>query len=647
MLRVKCIVLLVVGMVGVARGQSGCLYPQDSEFRETKLLDGVWSFRIAPRTDPELGFREKWFSQPLAQTGDVLPMPVPSSYNDITQNATIRDHVGWVWYDTRFYAPQRWNGSEQNVFLRFGSVHYVAVVWLNGEQVLKHVGGHLPFQAVVTKLLKYSSDNLLTVAVNNTLTPETIPQGQINFEDDSSRYPPGYFTQTYTFDFFNYAGIHRHVTLFTTPQVFIDDITVVTDVDDDQPNSGILQYNVAVSPSSTATYVKCEVRLLDQLGSVVANGGDLKGTLVVPSATLWWPYTMSSNPGYLYTLEVKIKASDDKQDAYRLKVGIRRVSWNSTSIMINGKPLYIRGLGKHEDSNIRGKGLDYSLIVKDFNLLKWLGANAFRTSHYPYAEEIMDRADAEGVLVIDESPAVDLVNFDAELMNRHMDVMEALIRRDKNRPSVIMWSLANEPRTQKLASGLYFKQVAERTRSLDPTRPVTFVTNQDVDKDNAVQYMDVVCVNRYFGWYQDTGHLEVVADQIVHLFDRWHARYSKPILISEYGADTVAGLHSDPPAVFTEDYQAALLMESFKAFDVLRQRGFFVGEMIWNFADFMTAQNVKRVNGNKKGVFTRERHPKLAAHVLRRRYWKLAQLLDGFVDVPGDVERLCPPFVVK
>jgi len=330
-------------------------------------------------------------------------------------------------------------------------------------------------------------------------------------------------------------------------------------------------------------------------------------------------------------LTVSIGDGADIMDEYSVKVGLRELSWNDSQVLINGEPLYVKGCGKHEDSDIRGKGYDPALTVKDFSLLKWLGANAFRTSHYPYAEEIMDRADAEGILVIDECPAVNLRTFDAALQQRHEEVLKELVRRDKNRPSVLMWSLANEPRSYQRMAAHYFSAVANFTRGLDPTRPLTAAINQDVTKDLAAASLDVIFLNRYFSWYEDPGHTELIQRQMVAMVTAWRQSHSKPIGISEYGADTMPGIHSDPASMWSEEYQVEVFSQNFAAFDELRKQGFFVGEMFWNFADFMTKQGITRVGGNHKGVFTRARQPKAVAHTIRRRYNALANATIGGV----------------
>lgn len=246
-------------------------------------------------------------------------------------------------------------------------------------------------------------------------------------------------------------------------------------------------YSVSVNGSAANeadNVLQIQANLYDKEGILVANATSdqkLGGKLQVNPVKPWWPYLMHSEPGYLYQLEIKLLATNDELlDVYRLKVGIRTLSWNSQQFLINGKPVYFRGFGRHEDSDIRGKGLDNALMVRDFNLLKWIGANAYRTSHYPYSEESMQFADEHGIMIIDECPSVDTElsysdtskgfllmllasifrNFSQELLGKHKSSLEQLIHRDRNHPSVVMWSIANEPRTGSVSADSYFEWVS-------------------------------------------------------------------------------------------------------------------------------------------------------------------------------------------
>ncbi|XP_069689806.1 beta-glucuronidase-like [Periplaneta americana] len=630
-----CLYATLVGviMVPIATAE-GILYPIESESRTTHLLDGVWDFRLADPADSAIGHREGWYKQQLRLTGGTIPMPVPSSYNDITEDKEVRDHVGVVWYDRTFYAPKSWSTDNLRVWLRFGGVHYAAQVFLNGGMVLSHSGGHVPFQIEVTSELKYGDKNLISVAVNNTLTDITVPQGQVNelATDNGTK-----IVQGYTFDFFNYAGIHRSVVLYTTPISYIDDIDVSTDINGD---TGIITYKVTAGENPSGT-PEASVSLVDRDGNyVIQDVAGLEGKLEVPQAKLWWPFLMDTDPAYLYTLEVRLTTdSGVSADVYRLPVGIRKVEWNNTAVTINGKPIYIRGFGRHEDSDIRGKGHDFPLIVRDYNLIKWLGANAYRTSHYPYSEEIMDFADKEGIMIIDECPGVNIggYGFKDELLSAHKAALTTLYKRDKNRPSVIMWSVANEALTANTGADTYFSAVAEHIKSLDSSRPITMAMSASYSGDKAGEFMDVIGFNRYNSWYSNGGRTDTIIPNVMSEARDWFTKYNKPIIMTEYGADTMPGLHISPEYIWSEEYQVTVLSKHFEAFDNLMKEGFFIGEMIWNFADFNTAQTYTRVGGNKKGVFTRERQPKASAHLLRKRYWAVAQELDNATP-PSDLD---------
>ncbi|XP_008187067.1 beta-glucuronidase isoform X2 [Acyrthosiphon pisum] len=625
-----CATLVCISALVTCVSTAGILYPRESESREVKSLDGMWNFRLS-LPDPLVGFKERWYMKDLSKTGPVLQMPVPSSYNDVMVDKKIRDHVGLVWYDKSFFAPESWRQQGYRVFLRFGSVNYAAQVWVNTHLVLNHEIGHLPFQRDITANLKFGRLNRITVAVDNVLLATTVPQGSL--QNISTNTGPKTI-QTYTFDFFNYAGIHRSVFLYTTPVVYIDDVDVTTNYTED--SVGLINYKIQYGGSlSSGETLNCSITVLnnenvrEKFTVITDDEEGLSGIIKIENAKLWWPYLMHEEPGYMYTLEIRLSTTWNVDDVYRLPVGIRTIKWTNTAFLINNKPAYLRGFGRHEDSDIRGKGMDYALVTRDYDLIKWIGANSYRTSHYPYAEEIMDFADRHGIMIVDECPSVDTDNFSDKLLKKHTTSLAELIKRDKNRPSVIMWSIANEPRSHHKEADSYFKYVVEFVKSKDKTRPVTAALNKWYSIDRAGQHLDIIGFNRYNAWYTLPGHTEIIQSRIEDEAAKWHAKHNKPVFMTEYGADSYAGLHMSPSFVWSEEYQVELMSEHFKAFDTLRTKNFFIGEMIWNFADFKTEQTVTRVGGNKKGVFTRQREPKSSAYHLRKRYWALANQLDG------------------
>lgn len=484
--------------------------------------------------------------------------------------------------------------------------------------------------------LKNSALNRLTIAVNNTLSVTTSPQGKV--DEATGRLKPD-------FDFFNYAGIHRSVRLYAVPSIHITDVTVVTSTIEES-GSARLRFSFVYDERkeqfqqnnlSSKDVVSCSLEVIDAEQQEVARINACSGSLLIDNPHLWWPVGMAEKPGYQYTGRFVLSNGSEVVDVYYQKFGLRTIQVAEKFLLINGKNIYIRGFGRHEDSSIRGRGLDIPLIVKDNYLMHWIGANSFRTSHYPYSEELMSLADEEGFMVIDECPAVGLHDFNDDLYDQHAASIKELIQRDKNRPSVIAWSVANEPKSQDKRADNYFKRIVSLAKSLDNSRPITAATHSDVEKDLVTQHLDFLMINLYYGWYSNPGSTEVIKKKIIHDVTKWVNKHQKPVMMSEYGADTIAGIHSLPSFVFSEDYQAELVVQHFIAFDELRSKGLLFGEMIWNFADFMTDQTINRVFGNKKGIFTRDRQPKLSARLLRCRYHQL-----GNLTVSEDDFMLCP-----
>ena len=573
------------------------LYPQNNAARIALDLGGVWDFRFQGD--------ERW--QPIA---------VPASYNDQSPDPRFRNAAGKVEYRRNITIPLGWKGMR--VCLRFDAVAHEARILLDGREIAAHRGGFLPFEVELNKWLDYGATAELTVEADNRISHDTLPIGTEGetafFGSDNPGIPAveaGKKMQEErginrpAFDFFNYTGIQRPVRLTATPAQYIRDITLVPSMD------GTVRYRIDTAGDGA----EVRVEILDAEGLPVAGGAGREGSLSIPQPRLWEP-----RPGtpYLYTARILYG-----EDLYEQPFGIREVRTEGTRFLINGKPFRFHGPCKHEDSPFHGRGTDACLNVTDINLYHWLHANCFRTSHYPYAEEMYQLCDREGIVIIDETPAVGMWasgNYGWNLAEYHEQVLKDMIARDKNHPCVVMWSLGNEPDTdtypEKAAE--YWLPLYETAHREDPqNRPVTVVGCQNrYERDRVIRTMDVVLINRYYGWYNLSGDLEAAKFAFRAELDWWETQ-KKPVILSEYGADTIAGLHGASPEMFTEEFQTAYYEAMNECLD---ERAFVIGEMPWNFADFATCQGPMRAGGNRKGLFTRDRRPKMAAHYFRKRW---------------------------
>jgi beta-glucuronidase len=583
------------------------LRPQDGPTRERKKLDGLWRFALDPGGT---GRGDGWWREPLPDAREVA---VPASYNDLFADAAVRDHVGDAWYQTDVVVPRGWAG--QRVVLRFDAATHRAVVWVDDVEVAAHEGGYTPFEADVTTHVRPGRQVRITVVVDNRLTWQSIPPGVVT----DGR-------QTYFHDFFNYAGLHRSVWLYSTPLAHIDDLTVVPGL---EGTTGTVGYRIGTSGGGEVRAV-----LLDAGGTEVARSDGAEGVLTVEEVHPWRP-----GEGYLYDLRAELTDGNEVIDSYRLPVGIRTVEVRGAQFLINGEPFRFTGFGKHEDIPVRGKGHDDAWLVHDGALMEWIGANSFRTAHYPHAEEVLDYADRHGIVVIDEAAAVgqnmklaavvmgtQYETFSPETIDErsreaHAQAVRELIARDKNHPSVVLWSIANEPESDSDAAVDYFEPLFALTRGLDPTRPVASANMMFAPhgRDRLQALGDVVMLNRYYGWYAFPGDLDGAERALQAELEAW-AGEGKPIVVSEFGADAMPGVRSVTPQPWSEEYQAEFLAMYHRVFDRIDA---VVGEHVWSFADFATSAAIGRVDGNRKGVFTRDRRPKAAAFLLRSRWRKL------------------------
>lgn len=576
---------------------------QTNVCRSAVNIDGIWRFKTVDN-----GFL------PVEPLKEYRLMPVPASMNDVVTEYDLREYVGKVAYETLFSCPVE-KGREYRV--RIGAASHKCKVYLNGEYIGGSESAFLPVDLLLPAL---KENNRLTVVIDNRLDYHTLPSGRIvNGNDlfvydqlgkyavsgDKDRFPKE--KQIINHDFYNYTGIHRSVLIYSLPEKHIDDIVIRTVVNGD--------YH-AVSAELKGDGTDAVYTVTDENDEIVSSGRT--GGIHIKDPHLW-----QVGKSYLYTLTVRTAT-----DCYREKFGIRKISFDDRSLYVNDEPVYLKGFGMHEDFPVIGKGNNSAVNIRDFELLKWINANCFRTSHYPYAEEIMDLADEYGMLVVDEVPAVGCNNWpdytygkdrlDDVTLALHKNSLRIMLERDKNHPCMAMVSVANEAATYEDASREYFSEVIGYVRSLTDLPVTTAELTRSCEGNKIGDLVDFIGLNRYFGWYDEIGNIKAAEPLLKRDLEAYYKQFGKPIIMFEFGAEGIEGLHSAPALAFSEEYQTEFLKEYSRVFDELP---YVQGELVWNFADFMTKQGTIRVNGNRKGVFTRERQPKSAAFYLKER-WK-------------------------
>ncbi|BBD73275.1 beta-glucuronidase [Sulfodiicoccus acidiphilus] len=538
-------------------------------------LSGFWRFRPDPKGEGDYsrGFEGE-------------PIYVPASWNEQNPAWDQLGTVGWYLRDFRVEPPQG------DMWLVFEGAGYRTRAWLNGEELGEHEGSFTKFRL---KCSPRRGWNRLVVRVDNTIAPDSIPPGDG-------------FNDTY-FDFFHYGGIHRPVYLEATPSVHAEDLFVTGDADGNLRVEG---------RSNSEAEVVVELRELGKTWKMgVVDRFVLEQRVTV---TPWSPEVPR-----LYSLEVRV----GNDEVYE-RVGFRTVEVESEGLRLNGRKLFLKGFGRHEDFPTFGRRIPGPALIRDFQMMKEVGANSFRTSHYPYSDEHLDLADEMGFLVILETPLVGLGERhfrDRSFLEKAVNVTREMVVQHRSRPSVIMYSLMNEPDSRTEEARAFASALKDVVRALDSTRPITHASNRFLE-DRATEVDDVVSVNMYFGWYTYSGDLEEGTRKAVETVEEVRRKFGKPVLVTEFGADALSGVHWDPPVAWTEEYQAEMIRRYVESLSSLE---YVAGLHVWNFADFRTPQGRRgptRTVLNRKGVVTRDRQPKLAWKVLK----DLFSLRGGEVD---------------
>ena len=493
--------------------------------RTTISLNGSWPAVVDPI---ESGLGNKFYedAKPKDKSDRVEysfdlspPLNVPGDWN--SQRESLLFYENPVWYRRTFTYHKPAN---TRVFVYFGTANYRARVYLNGEALGEHEGGFTPFNFEATDYLR-EGENFLVVEVNSARTADTVP---------SLRY-----------DWWNYGGITGDVRLVEVPSVFVQDYVVQLAKGSRGEIAGWVQLNGATSPQTVSIDIP-EAGIDQQVTTDAAGHAAFR----FPAKLQLW----SPEQPKLY--EVTISSGTDKLHD---QIGFRSIEVQGGKILLNGHPIFLRGINLHDEAPFRGgrlfRGEDAQILL---TWAKDLGCNFVRLAHYPHNESEIRLADRMGLLVWSEIPVWQDINFGnpATLANAGNQLQE-MITRDHNRASVILWSISNETpvKPERLA---FLKDLAAEARSLDPTRLITSAMDHFESegpnvltlRDPLGEFLDVLGINEYIGWYerrpQDADSLQ------------WKSIWNKPVIVSEFGAGALYGRHGDADERWTEEYQADL-----------------------------------------------------------------------------------------
>ena len=517
-------------------------------------------------------------------------LKVPGDWN--TQRPELLYYEGSVWYRQTFDFTT--STDSKRSYLRFGAVNYRADVYLNGRKLGVHVGGFTPFTFEVTGKLKQGR-NSLVLKVDNKRLKDGVP--------------------TLNTDWWNYGGITREVKLVTVPEKFIADHRLVLDSEATHTISGWVQINGAAE----GEVVQLTIPGLGETQSAKTNASGRAEFHFTPGKLdLWSPESPT-----LY--QVKITHGGESIEE---PIGFRTVRTHGKQILVNGKPVFLRGICIHEEFPLNGGGRVNS-PDKAVKLLLWakeLNCNFVRLAHYPHNEAMTRLADKLGIMVWSEVPVYWTISWqNPETFENAQNQLTDNIQRDANRASIIIWSLANETPVSEPRTA-FLTKLAARARSLDPTRLISAAMekhskpgaeNINVVEDPLAEIVDVVAFNQYVGWYDG------LPEKCAKI--SWEIPYDKPVFISEFGAGARQGLHGSKDQRWTEEYQEDLYQQTLSMLDKIDG---LAGFTPWILVDFRSPRRLLpgiQDGFNRKGIISSEGVKKKAFTILQEYYRKRAE----------------------
>jgi beta-glucuronidase len=558
-------------------------------------LDGDWASIVDPYFSGLFSFhhqekKDGWFLNRKAKPGDLFPteydfskaptLKVPADWN--TQRESLLYYEGPIWYERDFtYQPK----EHTRVFLHIGAANYHSWFWVNGKKVCEHEGGYTSFNCDVTSVI-HAGNNFVVAAVDNTRHEDGVPTLQT--------------------DWWNYGGLTRSVSLIEVPEAFIDQY----DVHLSRTESSVIEGWAHIQGGQPGASVDVEI---PELGAKTAVTVDENGRaaihLPVQKLQLWSPETPQ-----LY--KVILRAGDDKIEE---SIGFRTIETRGTEILLNGKPIFLRGIAIHAEAPYRtgraNTGKDAETLL---GWAKELGCNFVRLAHYPHDESMLRAADRMGLLVWSENPVYWALQFDnPEVLAKAEQQLDEEIGTSRNHASIILWSMANEtPATE--ARTRFIETLAARARSLDSSRLITAALlvraegHTKIVDDPLGKTLDVIGINEYIGWYEGSPETADVT--------QWSIDYQKPLIVSEFGGGAKAGLHGGANDRWTEEFQASIYRHQL---DMLNRISQLRGMSPWILMDFRSPNRPLvgiQDEFNRKGLISEQGQKKQAFFILQKAY---------------------------
>lgn len=570
--------------------------------REHLLLNGDWHYIVDVQEEGYYDYRmnlNRWgfFVNAKPQRPEDLieydfdkapVMKVPGDWN--TQSERLFFYEGTIWYKTSFQADVPI--EDYRSLLYFGAVNYDCHVWVNGKKAGHHVGGFTPFNFDVTDLLR-KGENVIIVKVDNKRKAEAVP--------------------TQIFDWWNYGGITRDVILFRVAPTYIENYKLQLEKDrTGRDKQRLIRFSAHLNKKVAGQQITVTIPELKLKQQCLTDAdGCVSTVLKVPAKklSLWSP----ENPK-LYQVEI---ASD--RDFVADEVGFRTIETRNKQILLNGKPVFLKGVSIHEEKAFGGGRANSAADAH--TLLGWakeLGCNFVRLAHYPHNEHAIREAERMGMMVWSEIPCYWTIAWtNKETYTNAQRQVTDMISRDQNRANIIIWSIANEtPHSAQRDD--FLSRLSQYARSLDDSRLISMameVTGASNYKnrlqDNMHKYVDVVSFNQYIGWYRDVNDAPKM---------EWEIPYDKPVIVSEFGGGAKYGLHGAVNQRWTEEFQENLYRQNLAMLDKIEGLS---GTTPWVLKDFRSPRRV--LNGiqdyyNMKGLVSDKGEKKKAFFVLKQWY---------------------------